>query len=207
MEFSEILTEIQKDSVGYRPDYLFSIYYLTTLLPQPFTVVEIGCHRGDSTISLAAGARHPDSKIYSIDPVFTAGSVRVPDEHQKNGHIYESSEELVMGRLKKFNLGEFVTLIPGYSWDVLPGWEEQHKEWPDLILVDGEHTYGAIQRDCQWMEIVKPGGLAAFDDWFFEIKKSVEDYIQARPEWQMIHESIYGPWPNGFNLTFLRKDA
>ena len=205
MEFSQALEEIQKDSVAFRPDYLFSIYHLTALLPQPFTAVEIGCYKGDSTMALLAGIGDECSKIFSIDPVFIDGEILVPDEHNKDGILYKSTPHEVKNRLTRVGDQSRVSLIPEYSNDFL-------KKWPygqviDYLLVDGAHTYEAVQLDCQWMEFVKLGGIAAFDDWFAEISLSVHDYVASRPEWVFLHESTNGHLPNGFNLTTLRKSS
>ena len=204
--FTDLLSFIKKTSLygEIREDYLFSCYYVATQLAQFSTIIEIGCYGGDSTLALALGAKETNSHVYTIDPVFISGSIIVKDEHNKDGNTYEAGLDHTAKRFQDAGLADYITIVPDFSEHYQSVWD---KGSIHLLLVDGEHTYGAIQQDCRWMEHMPVGGLAAFDDWFKEIEQSVKDYVRDKQEWVFLHESTMGHLVNGFNLTVLQKVA
>ncbi len=200
--WDSLLAYLKTTAFSFRPDYFFSLYWLARNTTKRSTIVEIGCHRGDSTLCLALGAEETDSHVVSIDPVFRNGEIHVGDAHSEVGHMYTSTYPSVMDRLIQWGLAQRVTIIPEYSFNVLPTWGDTPLS---LLVVDGEHTYDAIQKDCAWLAKIPTGGRAAFDDWFDIIEQSVKDYIRDRSEWCILHESTHGHLANGFNLTVLEK--
>ena len=203
MNWEQLRGYLKQTAFDDRGDYYYSLYHLATLLPKHSPIVEIGCHRGDSTLCLALGAKETESHVITIDPIFQTGSITVPDEHHQSGNSYAASLSEMMKRFLTCGLITQVTVIPDYSHHVLPLWPNDLSI--GLLVVDGEHTYTAIQRDCLWLEKIRMGGYAAFDDWFHEIELSVKDYVKEKPEWIFLHESTQGHRPDGFNLTYLRR--
>ena len=108
------------------------------------TFVEIGCYEGKTSCAVARrGVR-----VYSIDP-FTPGRL---------GICYgEWIARIQRYRDQSHNL----TLIRGKSWDVAPAFDRAI----DVLFIDADHRYEAIQRDWQqWSQKVKPGGVIALHD-------------------------------------------
>ncbi len=197
-----LLAYLQRTAVAYRPDYFFSLYYLASHCPPHSTIVEIGCHKGDSTLCLALAADETDSHVVTIDPVFVTGEVHVEDEYSRKGHTYTSDFTGLSSRLLYWGLIHRVSVVPAYSADVLQLWGTRPIH---LLIVDGEHTMKAVREDCWWLLKIPKGGRAAFDDWFAEIEQTVKEFLATAPGWQMMHESTQGHWPNGFNLTYLER--
>jgi predicted O-methyltransferase YrrM len=106
--------------------------------------VEIGCFEGKTACAVARrGVR-----VYSIDP-FTPGRL---------GICYgEWIARIQRHRDNSRNL----TLIRGKSWDVAPAFDREI----DVLFIDADHRYEAIQRDWQqWSQKVKLGGIIALHD-------------------------------------------
>lgn len=213
----ETLTYIQKDSITFRPDYLSSLFLLARQVPPKGTIVEIGCYRGDSTIALLAGS-HPTVQVVTIDPIFASGEYHYPDCNTPEGLTLRSDFETFKQRVWNFpgdpgRLSSRLVAIPTTSAEALDGWKKG--EWLigpgvwgkeiDYVLIDGEHGYNAVQIDSQWLDYIKPGGLAIYDDWLDEIERSVRNFITSRPEWSIVHESTKGTL-DGICVTYLKKD-
>ena len=187
------------DGQPYRVDYLECLYnYAKNLVPDGGTILEVGTKLGDSTIAMGAACVGRRVKIYTVDPVFKTGSWHCADAHKPDGHWYHSSYETWQERIRKCGLEGIVETLAMMSEEALVGWDKPL----DLVVIDGEHTYTAVTIDCQWLEHVKAGGHAAFDDWFDEIERAVRGYTNDKP-WQILHESI-GP-QNGYMVTTLLR--
>ena len=101
-------------------------------------ILEIGRWRGGSTF-LFAVASDQDSIVTSID-------------------IAPQDDELLQSALKKNNLAHKIELLIGSSPDA-----EVRRDFYDLILVDGDHSYKGAARDYEhWKKAVKPCGHLAF---------------------------------------------
>jgi predicted O-methyltransferase YrrM len=167
---------------GGRADFIGQLYTVSRDLPARAIIVEIGCNLGNSTLALAYGRKAAGSgHIYTIDPVFITGQVDVPDD-LNGAHHYESSLTEVRAKFREHGVDDLISVMPGYSRTILPTWPPHRGI--DLLFVDGEHTAPAVANDCLWMKLVKPGGLAMFDDWCAGVKGSVEDYVARHTEWR-----------------------
>lgn len=179
-----------------RVDYYTCLYSLASQVPNYGRIVEIGVYQGDSTIALLCGA-DTSVEVVSIDPIFSvSGPFTYPDCNNPDGVTLESDYETFLQRLLqadaavKFNIGRH-RLLPMTSEAALVGWGSEI----DLLLVDGSHTYENVRQDCKWMEWVKPGGGAAFDDWMHDIRRGYIDHVATLPEgsWTLMHESTSPP--------------
>lgn len=188
---------------GQRPDYLVSLYKYVQMLPKPALIVEIGCYRGDSTIMMACGIRGTNSHLVTIDPVFQTGEVWVPDVNLPYMGHYGSSLVGLMNRISQCGLDGYISIIPDYSWNVLARWDGRPI---DLLFIDGEHTHEAAKKDTEWMQFVKAGAWAAWDDWMEPIERAVMEYVSVHPEWQLIHKSTDTP-TDEWCVSILRKEG
>lgn len=185
-----------------RPDYLECLYnYVKNLVPDGGTILEVGTKLGDSTIAMGAACVGRGIKIYTVDPVFRTGFWHCADAHKLDGHWYHSSYEVWQERIRKCGLEGIIETLAMTSEEALVGWNRPL----DLAVIDGCHTYDAVTIDCRWLEHVKIGGYAAFDDWFDEIERAVRNYINGK-SWQILHENTK-PQDGYMVTTLLRKNG
>lgn len=175
---------------GQRLDYLTSLYRYCHKLPKPATVVEIGCYYGASTIVMASALRGSNSRVITIDPVFTKGEIWCMDVHHRTPGCYKSSAVDLLNRLNNAGLASLVAIVPDYSWRALEKWPG---EQITMFFCDGEHSVEAVRADCEWLNLVKPGGFAVFDDWLHEISSTVMGWMEHHPEWTLLHTSTDAP--------------
>lgn len=196
-----ILRDAMQCAGGERPDYLASLYkYCRDLLPNGALVVEIGTYLAESTVVMGHALKQHGGRLITIDPVFMTGEYISPDAHNKQGNHYRSTVLDFERKIRANRLHPYVSMIPTFSENVLSEWDCPI----DAVVVDGEHTYQAIQHDCGWLRWVKPGGYAIFDDWFNEIERSVKDFISDKPEWTILHESTWKATEE-YCVTILQK--
>ena len=135
------------------------LYEWASEVPDGGTIVEIGCYGGLSTSYLVKGSENRDVRIVSIDPFNsdlgvqaerTDGCVELEDKPTK---------ELVRGRMAKLGAADRVTLLEGYSQEVVKDW----KGSIDFLWIDGNHDQAGLDfRD--WSPYVKVGGRVGFHD-------------------------------------------
>jgi hypothetical protein len=111
-------------------------------------VVEIGVAEGVSALALRESMAH-DGILYLIDPFHLS---RIPALN----FIKRVARRTVEG-----SGHGTVVWIEKFSQDAMRDW----KEAIDVILIDGDHAEGAVERDWQeWSPFVKPDGVAIFHD-------------------------------------------
>jgi hypothetical protein len=126
--------------------------------------LEIGSFTGLSVTYLAQ--IYPELPITCVD-AFDAGHATlggVEEIFQKNRAL------LPPGR---------ITLIRGYSHDVLPSLSQDY----DVILVDADHSYEAVSSDARMsLQILRPGGVLLFHDYSYvpETTRAVDEFIAAK---------------------------
>lgn len=109
--------------------------------------MEIGVDEGVNSLNLRR-SMHPEGQIFLIDP-FCAGRLGV------NFSYLVASQEV--GRS---NNGR-VSFVGRLSHEA----STELRLTPDLVFIDGDHTYTAVLRDWQdWSRMVQPGGLVALHD-------------------------------------------
>lgn len=185
------------------------IYTYMSLLPTPAHVVEIGGFYCQSTILMACALAGTESRITTVDPIWQhKGPFHVPDAGQGE-QTYEVDTELIVRQLEQAGL-DHIQMISFRSATVLPAWAEPL----DCVFIDAEHTYEAVAQDCQWLQHVKTGGYAMFDDWHYgAIQQAARDYFTQHPGWSLIHENGNPAYPSGwrdgvcYDITLWRKSA
>lgn len=201
------LIGIEYPNVGRRWDYLESLYRYAGRVPENGVILEIGCCQGDSTLAMLCGS-HPSVQLLTVDPIFKTGHIQYPDCNNPDGIRLNSDFDVLQERFRQAeqdcgeSLLDRLFVLPHTSAEVLKEWGkgvflgDPKAKWGaalDLLLVDGEHTASALAIDCQWMEYLKVGGLAAYDDWMAEIEGAVREYINAHPKYKILHESTHAP--------------
>lgn len=191
-------------------EYWSCLYSYMSLLPIPAHIVEIGGLYCQSTIMMACALAGTESHITTIDPIWQhKGPFRVPDAGQGE-QIYDVDAKLVIQQLKQTGLNQYIHMLPFHSMVILARWDKPL----DCVFIDGEHTYEAVAQDCQWLQHVKTGGYAMFDDWHYgAVQQAARDYFAQRPEWSLVHENGNPAYPSGwrdgifYDVTLWRKNA
>lgn len=201
------LREILRADKWQRPDYLASLYFYAKVLKPRCLIVEIGTGSGMSTLVMAHSIKEKGGHIITIDPSYQDGGSIFGDAHHGSFHG-EFSYDVFMKRQAQDKIEGVITLIPDFSFNVLTRWND-YRYGIDLLFIDGAHTYDDVSRDCGFFDYVKPEGLCAVDDWFFEIETAVRDYIKNKPEWIIDYESTSNwKYPNQVKqVTLLYKKA
>lgn len=124
----------------------------------PVNYLEIGVADGGHAIHIARSyAKHPESKIYCVDPWEDY------DEYPE----YKGYQEIGWNNFNKNigNSGHFDKFIVhrGCSNDIVPDFEDN---FFDIIYVDGNHEEDFVYEDgVMALEKCKPGGYIVFDDY------------------------------------------
>ena len=127
---------------------------------RPINYLEIGVHSGVNLISVEKlYAKHPDSKLYAIDPW----------EDYEDYPEYKGQQDTTYARfnrhIRSFNLEPKVNVLRGYSNDILPTLENA---FFDIIYIDGNHEPEYVLEDAVLaFRKLKVGGYLIFDDYGF----------------------------------------
>ena len=187
-------------------NYYHSLYDYMSLIAGGSMIVEIGVWQGLSTVTMGAAIKGTKSHIIAIDPIFILGTYADPSVNQ----VYYSSFAKVQENISALGLDGYISFIPDHSENVLKRWDGRVI---DFLYVDGDHSVEAVRRDCEWMQHVRPGGYAAFDDWQSAPGPSiaVSEFLQSHFEWHLIH--VNGDPPKyeivphiTWDVTILQKD-
>jgi hypothetical protein len=112
------------------------------------TLVEIGVAEGVSAIALREGMEEK-STLYLIDPYHLS---RVPALN-----FMKRAAHRAVGNCHRGN----VVWVEKFSQDAIQNWDAPI----DLLLIDGDHSESAVQRDWNdWSQFVKSGGVVIFHD-------------------------------------------
>lgn len=111
-------------------------------------VVEIGVAEGVSALALRE-AMADDGTLYLIDPFHLS---RIPALNFIKRVARRTVDTCSTGR---------TVWIEKFSQDAVMEWTEAI----DVILIDGDHSEGSVERDwMDWNKSVKPGGVVMFHD-------------------------------------------
>lgn len=122
-------------------------------LPHDSAIVEIGSHRGRSTVVLGMGIRGR-GRVIAVDPfvegkLFGGSSTR--DDFEAN--------------ISRAELDEVVELVPEYSTRLRPRWAEKI----DLLYIDGKHDYWTFSDDLLWYHHLPAGAAVLVHDSYSSI--------------------------------------
>lgn len=144
------------------------------------TIVEIGPHRGKSTVFLALGAGfdtdHDGKRFVSIDP-------HPPETPGEDG---KSNSEIFCDTLGRYGISDAVEYWHDYSHSALPRWDGSPI---DLLWIDGSHAYDDKCADFrQWGALVGAGGVIVAHDVYRpripDVRRAWKDCIEDDPAWR-----------------------
>jgi len=124
----------------------------------PINYLEIGVNKGSNLFSVAESyAKHPDSRIYGIDPWEDYEEYEEYKNKQEN--IYKS----FLNNLAIYPDNNKISIFKNYSHKVIPQFKDQYF---DIIYIDGNHNPEYILEDAVLsFRKLKVGGIMIFDDY------------------------------------------
>jgi predicted O-methyltransferase YrrM len=130
------------------------LWSAATRLAPGSRIVEIGSHRGRSTVVLALAARASGSTVTAVDPfvdgrLFGGAATRV--EFTRN--------------LARAGVADTVELAADYSGRLRPEWRRP----VDLLYVDGKHDYWTCRDDLRWRRFLPSDGEVLVHDAFSSV--------------------------------------
>lgn len=139
------------------PDKNWSKYI--PISTEPINYLEIGCADGGNAIIISKSyAKHPESKLYCVDPWMDY------DEYPEYKGHQETGWETFNRNIQKCTDASKFIVKRGFSDDIVPTVPDQ---FFDLIFVDGNHETEYVYRDgLMSLEKVKIGGYIVFDDYY-----------------------------------------
>lgn len=131
------------------------LFRAASLVPDGQVIVEIGSHKGRSTVFLATGKR-PATRLLAVDPFddprWGGGPEALADFH---------------ATLDRFGLAGTVETYRGVSAEASVDWTG---EPIGLLFVDGAHDRASVLADIDgWEGFVADGGIVVFHDAFSSI--------------------------------------
>lgn len=131
-----------------------ALWQAASRLPPGASVLEIGSHKGRSTLVLAQAVQAGDGTVHAVDPfiegrLFGGQSTRVTFEQN----------------LASAGLSDVVQLHPEFSKALRPSWDTPL----DLVYVDGKHDYWTVRDDLRWGEHLQQGGEILVHDSYSSI--------------------------------------
>lgn len=154
-------------------------------------IVELGCYAGLSAYFLGMGAKKPGSHVYSIDPFDTCTERQMAERSRGSEYLDKGrkpSLNQVKATIRRCGLSDVVTLIQGFSYDVVKDWSKPI----DLLFIDANHRYEDVLRDYNdWSRFIPPNGLILFHDSCYpehgyeSVTRVVREVI-VPPQWEII---------------------
>jgi hypothetical protein len=147
-------------------------------------IVEIGSFHGRSTLFIALGAKHSNSKFYAIDPhksIPEGGKEQfAPDKTPCEKGSYEG----FCRTLEKAHLTQWVMAVVGTSVDVRPLLGNLKLK---LLFIDGSHDFTDILLDyLLWSPLIVPHGYLVLHDSNFPTVSRVTDQYLDRARYTFI---------------------
>jgi predicted O-methyltransferase YrrM len=118
------------------------------------TVVEIGSHRGRSTIILGHAARTVGARVVAVDAFV-------------DGRLFggASTRDHFEANIEAAGLTDVVELVVGYSTKLRRTWTRPF----ELLYIDGKHDYWTYVDDLRWSTHLPDGGEILVHDCFSSI--------------------------------------
>jgi predicted O-methyltransferase YrrM len=161
---------------SYRQD-LALLYQLAAQVPGDGVVVEIGSHKGMSTITLAKGVEHGgDGPVHTVDP------------HTGDRQALEwgGVDEILSEQDFKRNISEagLEDSVIGYTTTSNALAEQWTGKPIRLLFIDGWHSYDAVTDDIRnWAPLLTKRGVVVIDDYYNydEVRSAVDDQRDLLP--------------------------
>ena len=178
--------------------FLYMWKLIVNEMPKEFTFCEVGVFRGQilGLVGMLAERSGKTAHRYGITPLDTS-----------DGH-WESDYEADIRRLhEKFDIPTDYHIIKGSSTD--PKVKEKAKDLrPDIMYIDGGHTYEVVMSDIMYYpRLVRRGGYLVIDDCNNRIEmpdgmfrgiQSVSDAVDQEfppfvdhPDWELVMNLVH----------------
>ncbi len=186
-----------------RLDHSYYLYQYASVLPDNSLIVEIGTGSGGSAIAMGMGIREKNSKIITIDPGLLSKMELIKRRKELNRYEIEINNlDMVKEIIKEAKLERYIFIIPDTSENALKKWDGRPI---DMIHIDGSSKYEDTKIDCEWLQYIKRGGIAVFDDWVDEVQRAMKEYIGQHPEWELLTSSTDQPDGYPWKTVFWRN--
>ncbi len=149
------------------------------------------------------GIRGKDGIILTIYPGMMSDKEAENRKEELSKHEFLKGDlNNLMQIIRKAGLEGYIVQILDTSGNVLKRWDGRKI---DMLFVDGSHTYKDVKIDCLWMQHVRKGGVAVFDDWMEPVERAVREYVVIHPEWELLTSSTAQPPGHTWKTVFWRK--
>jgi hypothetical protein len=131
-----------------------ALWNAASALPPGSSVLEIGSHKGRSTLVLAQAVRAWGGQVHAVDPFI-------------EGRLFggQSTRQLFEQHVEQAGVADVVKLHSEYSGVLRPQWTEPIQ----LLYVDGKHDYWTVRDDLRWGEHLPEGGEMLVHDSYSSI--------------------------------------
>ena len=186
---------------GGRSDYAQNLHEYASMLPPDAKILEVGTMQGASSICLISGTTGDNSHIYTIDPAMLSKDKieAFRDRIISNGEVlfnWDSTYLPVRETLDKTEFKDKITLLPGFSEDVIKEWNQGVIF--DMIFIDGCHQTEPFKKDMDWYDFLKVGGLLVCDDWIQPVEAGFNEWRGGLASSVYQDISVNGKYPKIF---------
>ncbi|MBF8262802.1 MAG: putative secreted protein [Parachlamydiales bacterium] len=172
-------------SIRPMPEYAFAYYGNANQIEELFnkndihTVIEIGSWiGGGSTRHIGSLLKQRPGTLYAIDTWLGSSTQQPGQEHYQP--ILKEVYHQFLSNMIHWDLTDVVIPCRMRSLEAIKALNIQ----PDLIYIDGEHTFDAVMCDMNaWYPLVKKRGILCGDDWTWT---SVQDAVISFAESQQL---------------------
>ena len=131
-----------------------ALWNATRRLAPGTAVLEIGSHKGRSTLVLAQAAKAVGAHVHAVDPFI-------------EGRLFggQSTRTTFEANVAAAAVADVVELHPEFSRVLRPTWDRPL----DLVYIDGKHDYWTVRDDLRWGEHLPQGGELLVHDSYSSI--------------------------------------
>jgi hypothetical protein len=117
-------------------------------------ILEIGSHKGRSTVVLALAAQRIGARVTAVDPFV-------------DGRLFGGSPTRVLfeENIATSGVSDTVDLVPEYSTRLRPQWTEPFQ----MLYIDGKHDYWTFTDDLRWAVHLPPAAPILVHDCYSSI--------------------------------------
>jgi hypothetical protein len=124
------------------------------LVPDGGRILEIGSHKGRSTVVIGTAAKQRGAEVIAVDPFI-------------EGRLFGGTptRAIFEANIAAADLDGVVRLVVSKSTDLRPTWTEPL----DMLYIDGKHDYWTVADDLRWVVHLREGAPVLIHDSFSSI--------------------------------------
>ena len=172
--FADEVTALARGIDGYLTDREARFLALVAAYPTAAGVVlEIGSHKGKSTVILARAAAFGDAgPVVAVDPL-TSPSPTDPDLKGATSVLPE-----FRGNLRRAGVEDLVEFHALTSAELAARWDPERRI--RLLWIDGDHTYDGARSDFEmFLPFLSDGAIVAFHDVLHRFEGPVRVFLES----------------------------